>query len=428
MEGEKMYRWASDLFPICRSLTGPGVRETLRYLQDLLPELSMLEVPSGTQAFDWTVPNEWTIRDAYILNDAGERVVDFRANNLHLVGYSIPVDAWYTRAELDAHLHSIPEQPDAIPYVTSYYAPYWGFCLTHAQRLALPDGRYRVVVDSTLAPGVMNVGELLVPGDQPEEVLLSANICHPSLANNEASGMVVVAALAQWLRALPRRRYSYRLLFLPETIGSIWYVSTHLEELRRRVRAGFVVTCAGDDRAYSYVPSRSGTTLADRVALHVLSSMVPDFNRYSFLDRGSDERQYCSPGVDLPVCSVMRSKYGTYPEYHTSLDDLRVINPQGLQGSFDVLRSCLEVLEENDHFQATFHCEPQLGKRGLYPSLSQAGGSREAQQLLDILAYGDGAHDLISVAERLGVSAMSCQPAIRQLVRAGLLQRVAPGA
>ena len=417
-----MHAWSRDLFPLNRSLTGDGVRETLAYLQRLAPELRILEARSGTSAFDWTVPNEWTIRDAFIADESGRRLVDFRTNNLHVVGYSVPVNAWMTRAELDAHLHSLPEQPSAIPYVTSYYAPHWGFCVSHDQRVALPDGRYHVVIDSELKPGVMNVGEIVLPGSEPTEVLLSANICHPSLANNELSGMLMLTSLARWLSALPSRRHTYRIVLVPETIGSIWYLSRNAAHLRDHVIAEFVATCMGDDRAWSYLPSRLGGTLADRVALHVLSHRVAHFDCYSYLDRGSDERQYCSPGIDLPVCSIMRSKYGTFPEYHTSLDDLALISAEGLQGSFDVLRECIEVLEGNHTWIATTPCEPQLGKRGLYPDISDGSGNESGRRLLDILAYCDGSRDLVGVADIVGMDALSCAAALRTLEAEGLVE------
>ena len=419
--GLEMHSWAKDLFPICRSLTGNGVRETLSYLSRIVPAMTIHEVPSGTQAFDWTIPDEWNIRAAYIEDENGNRVVDFARNNLHVVGYSTPVDEWLTLAELQPHLHSLPEQPGAIPYVTSYYVRRWGFCLAHAQRESLADGRYHVVIDSTLEPGSLTYGEVLIPGREKREILLSTYICHPSMANNELSGPVVTTALARWLSELPERRFSYRIVFVPETIGSIVYISRHLEQLRRDVIAGYVVTCIGDDRAYSFLRSRAGNTLADRAAKLVMHRHAPDHVEYSYLDRGSDERQYCSPGVDLPVASIMRTRYNSYPEYHTSLDDLRVVTPTGLEGGFEALRKTIDLIEHNRTYRATTPCEPQLGRRGLYPTLSTRGAGYAVRSMTNVLAYADGTRDLIDLADFIGISADEAVETAEKLASAGLL-------
>jgi aminopeptidase-like protein len=394
-----MYKNAEDLFPICRSLTGDGVRQTLTYVQNNLSGFKIRSVKSGTKAFDWTVPEEWNIRDAFIADDAGNKIIDFKNSNLHVVGYSEPVDKWIDLANLNDHLFSLPSQPNAIPYVTSYYKRNWGFCLTHTQRESLKNGKYRVYIDSSLTPGTLNYGELILDGETDEEILLSTYICHPSLANNELSGPVVTMALAKWLMTLKSHRYTYRIIFVPETIGSIAYLSKHAKKMCKKTIAGFVVSCVGDDRTYSYMPSRYGKTLADKVVRHVLKHHAPDYKSYSYLERGSDERQYCSPGIDLPVASLMRSKYGCYPEYHTSLDDLSMISPSGLGGAYEALKKCLSALEKNLTWQATVLCEPQLSKRGLYRSTSIKQELESKSMIIKhFLAYADGSNDLIDIA------------------------------
>jgi aminopeptidase-like protein len=420
LAGEAMHELAAELFPLCRSLTGDGVRETLKILQQHVP-LTVHEVPSGTKVFDWTIPREWNIRDAYVLNDQGERIIDFRENNLHVVAYSTPVNQTVTLRELQEHLYSLENQPDAIPYVTSFYEEHWGFCLSHRQRTQLREGNYRVVVDSELTNGSLTYGELLIPGASRREVFLSTYICHPSMANNELSGPVVATFLGKWLAREPRR-FSYRVIFIPETIGSITYLSRHVKTLKANVVAGFNLTCMGDDRAYSFLPSRKGGTLADRAALNVLTHRHPEFIRYSYLDRGSDERQYCSPGVDLPVVSVMRSKYREFPEYHTSLDDLAFVTPSGLAGGYAVLRDCVELLERNHVYRATCLGEPQLGRRGLYPMLGTKESHRQVKDMLDVLAFADGAHDLIAISDAMHVPASQLYPIVDRLVAERLLE------
>jgi aminopeptidase-like protein len=400
---KELYGWAEDLFPICRSITGDGVRETLGYFQGIVPELTMHEVPSGTQAFDWIVPDEWNIRDAYIIGPDGDKVVDFKQSNLHVLGYSEPVDQELTLEQLQEHLYSIPEKPEAVPYVTSYYERQWGFCLSDNARKALKPGTYRAVIDSTLEPGSLTYGEIILPGNEKTEVLLSTYMCHPSLANNELSGPVVTTALARWLGSLKNRRHTYRIVFAPETIGAVVYISRHLDDLKKNVIAGFNVSCVGDDRAYTYLASRNGDTLADRTAKHVLGHLAPEYVSHSFLKRGSDERQYCSPGVDIPMCSVMRSRYGDYPEYHTSDDNLDVISPEGLGGGFNALKHCLLSLEANETLVSTICGEPQLGRRGLIPTYGGGTDLPKMRMLLqNTMAYCDGQTDLLQIADILG--------------------------
>ncbi len=423
MSGERAYALATELYPICRSLTGPGVRQTLRILQRELPDLTLHEVPSGTPCFDWTVPPEWSIREGYIATEDGRRIVDFANHNLHVVGYSIPVDAVMDLDELRPHLYSLPDMPDAIPYVTSYYRERWGFCLSHRQLESLKPGRYRVKIDSTLSAGSLTYGELLIPGQREEEIFLSTYVCHPSMANNELSGPAVTTEIARWLGMLPGRRFSYRVVFIPETIGSLVYLSRNLPEMKRRIIAGFNVSCVGDDRAYSYLPSRQTGTLADRAALHALRHQAGEkgFVRYSFLDRGSDERQYCSPGIDLPVATIMRSKYAAYPEYHTSLDDLSLISPAGLAGGISTIAKAILAIEANGTYRAAVLGEPQLGPRGLYPTLGTSGGGLVVRRQMDVLAYSDGAHDLLAIADLIGAPVWELSDIVARLLAHGLL-------
>ncbi len=418
--GESIYALATRLFPICRSITGNGVRETFAILGELLPELTLHSVPTGTKAFDWTVPKEWNIHDAYILDATGQKIVDFKQSNLHVLGYSSPINKTISLEELQKHLYSLPEQPDAIPYITSYYKERWGFCLSENQRQSLEPGDYKVVIDSELTDGDLTYGELILPGQSEKEIFLSTYICHPSMANNELSGPCVTTYLAQWL-ASKDRKYTYRIIFIPETIGSITYISRNLEQLRNNVIAGFNITCVGDDRVYSYLPSRQENSLADQASLHALSHLQPGFKRYTFLDRGSDERQYCSPGVDLPVASIMRSKYGTYPEYHTSLDNLDFISATGLAGAYEVIRTAIECIEANERFRINVNCEPQLGKRGLYPTVSTKKKAAIVSNMMNLIAYADGERTLLEIAEKISIPLWELLPIVNNLKQANLI-------
>lgn len=417
--GPFMYQLMVRLFPICRSITGDGLRETLRILQEHIP-LRFFEIPSGTKVFDWTVPKEWNIRDAFVLDPEGRKIIDFKRNNLHVLGYSVPVDKFISLSELQSHLHSLPDQPDAIPWVTSVYEERWGFCLAHNQRAQLEDGIYRVVIDSELKHGSLTYAELLIPGASSKEIFISTYVCHPSMANNELSGPVVATALAKWIASKPRR-FTYRLIFIPETIGSIAYLSRNFESMKSNIIAGFNLTCVGDERAYSYLPSRNGSTLADKVALNILRSKHPEFRRYSFLDRGSDERQYCSPGIDLPVVSLMRTKYREFPEYHTSHDDLELVSSAGLEGSFDLHKDCIELLERNKVYHMRCLGEPQLGMRGLYPTIATKKSHRQVIDMLNFIAYADGTNDLVDISNAIQVPVRDLYPIIEKLTEADLL-------
>ena len=421
--GNYLYNLACSLWPICRSITGAGFRKSLSLISAELNDLIIMHaVPSGYKAFDWVVPDEWNIRDGWIEDENGHRLVDFKKNNLHVVGYSEPVDVWLDFDSLDEHLYSLPQQPNAVPYVTSYYERRWGFCLSHNHRKLFENVRYRAVIDSELKPGELNYGELLIKGDSDQEIFLSTYLRHPSMANNELSGPVVTTAIAKWLMSLASRRYTYRIIYIPETIGSLVYLSRNLDHLKKHVIAGFNVTCIGDDRCYSYLPSRSGNTLADRAAQHALHHIDPEYIRYSWLDRGSDERQYCAPGIDLPIASVMRSKFHAYPEYHTSLDDLSLISSEGLAGGYNALKAAIEVIECNGRPRATIFGEPQLGKRGLYSTISKKGSTRTFKMITDLLSYSDGDHDLIDIANLLGIRAQELRDIVNRLIDFDLLE------
>lgn len=421
---EEMYELCERLFPICRSITGDGVRTTLQMLVEVYGnEINIHEVPTGTKVFDWTVPKEWNIKEAYIENSKGQRVIDFKNNNLHIVGYSLPVDKFVDLQELKSVVYTQPDQPDAIPYVTSYYKECYGFCMSQNQLDKLPEDTYHIVIDSELKEGSLTYGEIIIPGDTEEEVFLSTYICHPSMANNELSGPVVATFLAKWLNLLVKRRYTYRIIFIPETIGAITYLSKNLQYLKEHVIAGFNLSCVGDNRTFSYVESRYGDTLADKAAKNVLSFYYPDYKTYSFLKRGSDERQYNAPGVDLPVCAICRSKYGEYPEYHTSKDNLELISPEGLLGAYEVYQQCILSLENNYSYKINVLCEPQLGKRGLYPTTSQKGTYDAVKVMIDFIAYADGSNDLIDISNIIGVPVNELLTVIEKLEKVDLLTR-----
>lgn len=422
--GEDMHELCRELFPICRSITGDGFRQSLAILQKHVPDMRVVEVPTGTKCFDWEVPKEWNIKDAYIITPNGNKICDFKKSNLHVVGYSKPINQVITLDELQEHLYSLPEQPDAIPYITSYYKERWGFCITQKEREQLTPGEYQVFIDSELKNGALTYGELIIPGDSEKEIFISSYLCHPSMANNELSGPVVSTFLAKWITKFKNRKYTYRIIIIPETIGSITYLSRNYQSLQRNVVAGFNVTCIGDDRAYSYLPSRQTNTASDKAALHVLKHMQPEFVSYSFLDRGSDERQYCSPGIDLPVCSIMRTKYGRYPEYHTSLDDLSLVTPTGLFGGYEVLAKAIECLEMDELLSSTVLCEPQLGKRGLYPTISTKSSGSQVRDMMNFLAYCDGSSSSLEIAEKINTPLWELKETIQKLKDEGVLKTV----
>jgi aminopeptidase-like protein len=419
--GAEMYILMEKLFPICRSITGNGVRETLDIIREYIP-IKNTEIPTGTQVFDWVIPDEWNISDAYVKSSDGKKVIDFKENNLHIVGYSEPFEGKIKLEELEDHLYSLQDQPDLIPYVTSYYQRRWGFCLSEDQFKTLKNGMYEIKIDSTLEPGNLTYADLIIKGKSKKEILISTYICHPSLANNELSGPVISTFLAKYLLENNDNYYSYRFVFAPETIGTITYLSKHLEDLKRNVIAGYVLTCIGDSGPFSYLQSRTGNTLTDRVTMHVLKHTEKEYKLYDYLARGSDERQYCAPGIDLPVGSLMRTKYGEYPEYHTSGDNMDIINLVELEKALDKLKLCIDVIENNRIYKTTVLGEPQLGKRGLYPNISTKISSINVKTMMNILAYCDGQNDLLWIAEKIDKPIMELFPIVTKLLENSILE------
>jgi aminopeptidase-like protein len=418
--GEEIFALATEIYPICRSITGDGVRRTLRQLARHI-DLEVHEVPTGTQVFDWEIPREWTIRDAWIKNAAGERIVDFRRCNLHVLNYSRPVRAQLPLEELKKHVFTLPDQPELVPYRTSYYAENWGFCMAHREFAALPDGIYEVEIDASLEDGSLTYGEYLHRGETEEEFLLSAHVCHPSLANDNCSGLALLTLLAERLAPL-QTRYSYRFVFAPGTIGAIAWLARN-EHRVARIRHGLVVSCVGDGGGPTYKKSRRGDALIDRAMTHVLRHMAAAPAILDFFPYGYDERQYCSPGFDLPVGLLQRSQFGTFPEYHTSADNLDFIRPEHLAESYRMIAAAIDVVENNWRpLSTTPKCEPQLGRRGLYSAL---GGDRDgpvkSMAFLWILNLADGQHSLLDIAERANLPFGVVADAARLLQESGLL-------
>jgi aminopeptidase-like protein len=423
--GSEMLRFMRELFPICRSITGEGLRETLRRIADRIP-LEIHEVPSGTQVLDWTVPKEWNIRSAYIADSTGRRVVDFDDHNLHVVSYSVPVHVRLSLADLKNHIYTLPDHPTWIPYRTSYYSETWGFCMQHERLLELPEGEYEVRIESSLEDGSLTYGECLLPGETDAEVLISCHCCHPSLANDNLSGIALATSLAEHLGSISRR-YSYRFLFIPGTIGSISWLARNEDQIDR-IQHGLVVTCAGDPGDLTYKRSRRGDAEIDRAAEHVLRTSGSPHRIVDFVPYGYDERQYGSPGFDLPVGSLMRTPNGQYPEYHTSADDLAFVTADKLGDSLATYAAVIDVLENNDRFVNLFpRGEPQLGRRGLYPSTGGTGASDELLPRLWVLNLSDGRHSLLDVAERSGLAFSSVREAAGLLLDGGLLARTERG-
>ncbi|MEU3288729.1 DUF4910 domain-containing protein [Streptomyces longwoodensis] len=419
--GEEMYALVERMYPLCRSITGDGVRATLDIVGEYIP-LQRHEVPTGTQVLDWTVPQEWNIRDAYVADATGRRVVDFAASSLHVLGYSVPVERTMPLSELRAHLHTLPDQPKWVPYRTSYYRPDWGFCLAQETLDALPDGDYEVRIDSTLADGHLSYAEHVVPGQVSDEVIVSSHVCHPSLANDNLAGIAVATFLARAL-AEGTPYYTYRFLFAPGTIGAITWLARNAERVER-VRHGLVLACAGDSGQLTYKRSRRGDAGIDRVMRHVLEASGRPHRVTGFTPYGYDERQFCSPGFDLGVGSLSRTPYAGYPEYHTSADDLGFVSPEAMADTLAVCREAFAVLDrDRAYVNLSPYGEPQLGRRGLYDALGGRSDAKEAQMaMLWVLSLSDGEHGLLDVAERSGLPFETVAAAADALHGAGLIK------
>ncbi len=425
--GNRIYQLCDRIFPICRSLTGEGVRQTIRvlneYIEDTGLQFDVHEVPCGSKAFDWTIPDEWVIRDAYIEDESGNKIIDFSKNNLHVVGYSTAIDKWCDLEELQKHIFIQPDQPDVIPYVTSYYSECYGFCMSENMKNSLKPGRYHMYIDSEHIKGSLTYADLVIKGEEEKEILITSYVCHPSMADNECSGPSLLAELVRFVFFMEKRRYSYRFVLEPESIGAITYISQHLEELKRNVFAAFNLTCVGDDKAYSVVETPDADTLSDRVIKNALFGR-PNVTFYPFLLRGSDERQYNAPGVDIPMISFCRSKFGAFPEYHTSEDNMSFVSPEGFLGSYEVMTGSILTLENNYRFKTTVLCEPQLSKRGLSKAISQKSNYGNEMNFRHFLAFSNGRNDLIDIANKINIPAADLLPYADRLAEEGLVERI----
>ncbi|MGK4199265.1 DUF4910 domain-containing protein [Fusobacterium sp. HC1336] len=422
----KIQKLKEKLFPICRSITGNGLRESLEIIKREVP-LNILEIPTGTKVFDWEVPKEWNIRDAYVRGKDGNRIIDFKKSNLHILGYSIPIKEKVSKEELLKHIYTLPDLPNAIPYLTSYYKERWGFCLEHDRLSELKDEEYEICIDSELKNGSMSIGEGYIEGKSKKEVLLSTYLCHPSMGNNELSGPIVQTLLYNWLLENKENlKYSYRFLYLPETIGSITYLSLKGEELKDNVIAGYVITCIGDNGKFTYKKSRKGDTLADKAALNILNNLEEGYNLYEWFPGGSDERQYCSHGFNLPVGSLMRTMYGKFKEYHTSLDNFEFIPLEKLYESFEIYKKIIMNIEINEVCEAVHkNCEPKLDKRGLYPTLgSQKETGESVEKIMNLWAFSDGKNDIIDIANKIKKNAYEFEREKKELLKNNLIKIV----
>jgi len=425
MKNNKIYNLCKKLWPINRSLTGEGNLETLKILKQIHNKLKIKNINSGKKVFDWKIPNEWNAYEAWIKNSQGKKILDFKKNNLHLVSYSKKIHKKISLEQLKKNLHFIKDQPEAIPYVTSYYKKNWGFCMSFNEIKKLKKGNYEVFINSSIKKTNLIYGEILIKGKYKKEIFLSTYICHPSMANNELSGPAVTINLAKWI-SQKKRKYSYRIIFIPETIGSIGYINKNFKILKKNVIGGFNITCVGDDRNYSFLPSRNGQTLSDKVGLQTIKKYSKNFKKYTWLNRGGDERQYCSPGVDLPIATLMRSKYGTYKEYHTSLDNLKkVVTPKGLQGGYSMIKNAINTIEKNKYYVTTFLCEPHMSKRNLYPSIGKKKHvSKFTKTMMNVITYCDGKHSINDISYMLKIKEKHVSQILKKLLKFKLIEEL----
>jgi aminopeptidase-like protein len=413
-----------ELYPIFRSITGDGVRKSLIILSRYVP-FKIIEVPCGKKVFDWVIPDEWNVEEAYILDlETNQKIITIEESNLHIVSYSTPINEIFSFEELKNKLHFLVDKPDAIPYVTSYYKRSWGFCVTYNQYLQLSKiKKFRVVINSNFnKSGSLTYGEFSLKGKSKKEILFSSYICHPQMCNNELSGPVVLTKIAEEISRRGNMNYSYKFILIPETIGAINYISDNLTNLKKNLLAGFVLTCVGDEKEYSIVQSRNGDKYSDTVLQYALKNYTDNnYKIYSWLDRGSDERQYSSPGVDLPVSTFARSKFGLYSEYHTSLDNFDVISEKGLNDSVDFILKCIEIIETNCFPKVKCLCEPQLGKRDLYPNVSTYESGLTVRGLMNFISYCDGNLSILEIAEKINVEYFTCLGYYNQLKEKNLV-------
>ncbi len=393
------------IFPLHRSITGRGIKKTLRVIKSRLPNLKILNYKSGKKVFDWKIPPEWNIYDAYVLDKNDKKLIDLKKNNLHIIGYSIPINKKVSKNEFLNHLHSLPKQPNAIPYITSYYKKRWGFCITENQKKKIiknykSKDKFKIVIKSKFNyKGTLSLGELIIPGKSKQEVMISTYICHPSMANNELSGPIVSMTLAQHYNKLKKLNKTLRFVFIPETIGSIIYLNKNLEKLKKNVVGGFNLTCIGDERQQSCMFTKYEDTISDKALINTYKKLKIKYKKYPFLERGSDERQYNSPGIDLPIASIFRSKYGTFPEYHTSLDDFKMVTLKGLNGGLRIAKNAIDFILSQKLPKTKILCEPQMSNKGLYPTLSKNNVDNFTRSLMDFLQYADGTNNLKQISK-----------------------------